>query len=255
MEQIVFSGFIRRAALRFQEIKNTNDMFFTFSALFHAKKIVPIDKVLAHYRTNHGQTLSYAREHSWDCFFQALAAVKAEMMKLGLYEKYEQQYANTVLNYFLWQLDRLKGPSFFDCYDRFVKEWAEASGLTGRNDGYFYKERDLARLKAILQGNPVDYLVYFHESMSQYIPQLEMSNGMAAQEIEKMAADIRALHDEIQKVTAERNEFGSAGHVLKADNGRLAHANAELADELARIKSGRAYRLAERAKRILRRRP
>ena len=55
-------------------------MLFVFSAIAFATNIEIVDEVLAHQRRNNPKSLSNTREKSWQCFHEALVALKAALV-------------------------------------------------------------------------------------------------------------------------------------------------------------------------------
>ncbi|MFR5028213.1 MAG: hypothetical protein ACLTDF_05065 [Coprococcus sp.] len=58
-------------------------MLFVFSAIAFATNIEIVDEVLAHQRRNNPKSLSNTREKSWQCFHEALVALKAALEAHG----------------------------------------------------------------------------------------------------------------------------------------------------------------------------
>lgn len=61
---IISAAFIKKYALRFQETKNTNDLYFTYAVLNLAQKITVVDMVLVHYRMGTGSNLQSGNDKS-----------------------------------------------------------------------------------------------------------------------------------------------------------------------------------------------
>ena len=93
--------------LWFQEQRTSNDMLFVFSAVAIAKRIAYVEKgkVLAHQRRNNKSSLSNTREKSWDCFYNALTALRDRLKQEGIYQEVEKDYINYALHFALWNLN------------------------------------------------------------------------------------------------------------------------------------------------------
>jgi glycosyltransferase involved in cell wall biosynthesis len=110
-------SFVEERSLRFQEIRTSNDMYFVCAAYVKANKIAILHRVLAHQRVNLSESLSVTREKSWDCFYQALIALKDELVRSGVYPKVERSYVNWALDFSLWQLQTMKDLAHVKAYE------------------------------------------------------------------------------------------------------------------------------------------
>ena len=97
--------FVMRHNLQFQNLRTTNDMYFVFSALAKAERIVTLDHALVNQRVNVKSSLSRTREKSWDCFYLALQKLQIDS---NLYETYKRAFVNWTINFSLWQYNSLQ---------------------------------------------------------------------------------------------------------------------------------------------------
>lgn len=135
-------SFILEHGLEFQEQRTSNDLLFVFSALVLAKRVEILDEVLAHQRRNNKESLSNTRERSWQCFYEALRALKGNLERFGLYQELEQDYINYALHFSLWNLNTITGPKKETLFERLKGEWFEALGVCGKEEGYFYNKKE-----------------------------------------------------------------------------------------------------------------
>ena len=156
-DKLFRADFVRKNGLKFQEIRTTNDMLFVFSAVLKAERISLHDGVLAHHRRTSG-TLSVTREKSWDCFYQALCALRLQLKEWNLYDAREQDFINYCLHSSLWNLNSLRYESFFKLYDKLKGEWLEDLGLTSHGIDYFYNRYEYNQLQMILNMDAQEYL-------------------------------------------------------------------------------------------------
>lgn len=134
--------YVQGIGLQFQNLRTTNDMFFVFIGLARAEKIVTLDRIFAHQRTDVGTSLSRTREKSWDCFYTALLAMQAELKKQDLYHCYERAFVNWALNFSLWQLNTMHGDCFGRTYNLLKKEGFERLDITRHARGYFFSKKE-----------------------------------------------------------------------------------------------------------------
>jgi glycosyltransferase involved in cell wall biosynthesis len=138
-DKLFRTSFVKKNEILFQSLKTTNDMFFVMSALVKAERIITIDRVLAHQRRNLKTSISQNREASWGCFYEALQALRGEVMRMGIFAQVERGFVNLALQHSLWQLNTITGPAYDLLYGRLKEEWFNQLGIGGRTEGYFFK--------------------------------------------------------------------------------------------------------------------
>lgn len=142
--------FVLEHELQFQEQRTSNDLLFVFLAIVLAKRITILDEPLAHQRRNNPNSLSNTREKSWQCFYNALTALKDNLVKFGLYKELEQDYINYGLHFSLWNLDTLTGAKKEVLFDKLKKEWFAALGIANKPKEYFYNKKEFAKFEKIM---------------------------------------------------------------------------------------------------------
>lgn len=137
--------------LWFQEQRTSNDMLFVFSAVAIAGRIGYCEKgrVLAHQRRNNKASLSNTREKSWDCFYNALCALKQRLVDEGIFAGCEKDYINYALHFALWNLNTLAEPTHQKLYDKLKNEWWRELGVAGRERDYFYNKKEFDKYKEL----------------------------------------------------------------------------------------------------------
>lgn len=144
-DKLFKTSFVRENKLLFQELRTTNDMFFTFSSLIAANRIKAIDDVLVHH-TKSGGTLSATREKSWDCFHRALCALRGQLKDRSLYERFERDFINYCVHAILWNVETLKEPSRTKLICALQDNWLEELGILQHEKSYFYHQDEYRRL-------------------------------------------------------------------------------------------------------------
>jgi hypothetical protein len=109
-----------------------------------------INDILVHHRTNIGSSLSTTREKSWQCFYNALLALKEELIKSGIYEEIEQSYINYALHFSLWNLNTIEGPAFKELYNSLRTEIFNELGIIKYNKSYFWNKREYKQFQHIM---------------------------------------------------------------------------------------------------------
>jgi glycosyltransferase involved in cell wall biosynthesis len=103
--------FIQIHGIKFQEIRTSNDAFFTFIANLKARKISVVNKELAIHRIKTKTSLSQTRELSYDCFYKALIAIKNELIEYGIYYDFERAFISWALQFCIWHFNTISDES------------------------------------------------------------------------------------------------------------------------------------------------
>lgn len=149
-DKLFRSDFVKENELRFQQLRTSNDMLFTFSAVVLAKRIEFVNKVLAHQRRNNPSSLSNTREKSWDCFHTALIALRDNLEKYGLYNELKQDWINYALHFSLWNLRTINGEKKEVLFNKLKNEWFKEFEITGKPESYFYLKGEYRNYKRIM---------------------------------------------------------------------------------------------------------
>ena len=149
-DKLFRADFVRENKLRFQELRTSNDMLFTFSAVVLAKHIEFVNKVLAHQRRNNPSSLSNTREKSWDCFHTALIALRDNLERFGLLDELKQDYINYALHFSLWNLRTINGEKKEVLFNKLKNEWFKEFEIAGKPESYFYLKGEYRNYKRIM---------------------------------------------------------------------------------------------------------
>lgn len=142
--------FIEKYKLKFQEQRTSNDLLFVFSAIVLAEKIEVEETVLAHQRRENPKSLSNTREKSWQCFYEALKALRENLVSFGLYRELEQDYINYALHFSLWNLETIQGEKKYILYRTLKRTWFRELGITKRPESYFYNRSEYRKYREIM---------------------------------------------------------------------------------------------------------
>lgn len=151
-DKLFRADFVREKGLRFQQQRTTNDMLFVFSALASAQRVCVCQRVLAHHTSSAG-TISATREKSWQCFYEALLALRDYLKAQGLYERFEQDYINYSLHFSLWNLNTLKQPVRSQLAQSLRSGWFEQLGVIEHQRSYFYNQSEYRSYCRLMAGN------------------------------------------------------------------------------------------------------
>lgn len=143
--------FIKEAGLQFQNLHNTNDVFFVFSALAMAKSIVTVDKVLVTYREGQKNNLQSSQKK---CFVEAYIAWHDKLEELGLLEELKRSYVNRTLKSCLYNLRAAKDMELKkQIFDKLHQEVFDRLEILEYEESYYYHRTNYRELLAIREGN------------------------------------------------------------------------------------------------------
>ena len=135
--------FIYTNKIRFQSTRSANDLLFVFMSLVLAEKIVTLDEYLVYYRVNMGTSLQSTQDKEPLAFYDALCALKDELIKRKRYSEIEQSYIVFALDYCLYNLGTLRTKKAFENVFYFLKNVAfRELDIIGHPRDYFYAYTD-----------------------------------------------------------------------------------------------------------------
>lgn len=135
------ADFIRESGLQYQRLRTTNDAFFVYSAMCKARKIATINRILVHRRKNDGVSLTQTRDLSWRCFYEALTAIRDELIRSGLYARFERTFLNRALKNVIWNMDTLSAESADQIAALMKNEGFARLGIDRHAADYYYDQR------------------------------------------------------------------------------------------------------------------
>lgn len=106
--------------------------------MLSANRISYVDNVLAHHRIHIGNSLENTRAKSWWCFYEALIAVRHFMEEKGLYDSFKLDFINYSLDFSLWQISTLQGPSYYKLRSNLCNKWFDDLGINSVDKESFY---------------------------------------------------------------------------------------------------------------------
>ena len=107
-DKLYKTSFIKETQLEFQNLRSTNDAFFVFMSLLHAKKITTIENILITHRKNTFTSLSETRDKDPNCFLTAVIEMKKYMEEKGFYNSVKKSFLNWFCDFSFWHLDTLQ---------------------------------------------------------------------------------------------------------------------------------------------------
>jgi glycosyltransferase involved in cell wall biosynthesis len=182
-------SFIEKHGLKFQQIRTSNDLLFTSSAVLLAERIAYTKQPLVFQRQKLESSLSSTRHLSYDCCLKATVALKEFMQQQGIYERYERDFKNYVLNFLIWNINSIGQEAYRELYDG-VKQFFATLNIT-REEIYYQPFYDA-------------YLFILEHCAEEYLFYLRLKLGVDIEESHNKIASLEERHAEAQK---EIDEF------------------------------------------------
>jgi glycosyltransferase involved in cell wall biosynthesis len=153
------ADFVRRHGLRFQELRRTNDLHFTFSAIALAERLTYVDRALVDYRIGNAASLQGSTHESPLEFARALTSLQDTLREAGLHDRFEAAFVNEVVEVGLANLGRASTFAAYRTVDAALRgHLFEGWGALNRAPEYFVTPDLARRLAAYLHSTPEEYL-------------------------------------------------------------------------------------------------
>ena len=139
--------FIVSNGLQYQALYNANDVYFTFTALALAKKIVTLDKALVNYRIGLKTNLQSSTKRY---FYEAYRAWHEKLREIGVLDEVRRSYVNRALEGCMYNLRAVADPDKKrEVYEMLKNEGFEALEIYGHEESYFYNKAHYETLRMI----------------------------------------------------------------------------------------------------------
>lgn len=153
-------SFLEKRGLRFQNIKFSDDAYFTFSHIALADRITVIREPFVNYRVNTGRSQTNGIANYADSSYLPYLKLKKSLMEWGLYETVKQSFINCAVGFMKFCYEKIdRCESFVYLHNKFRDEVFEEFGLTGYDADYFY-DRRLAMWVEQVAGHTAEELLF-----------------------------------------------------------------------------------------------
>ena len=153
-DKLFRTSFIRQTGLTFAELPSSNDLSFAFAAIAAASRIEWCEGFpMVHHRIYPG-SISASRDKTWTAFHDALMELKANLKRLGIFERFEQDYVNYCLYFSLWQMSTVSEETGAKIWHKLASEWFEDFGANDRPEQYFYHPEHYDAMQLIRKQDP-----------------------------------------------------------------------------------------------------
>ena len=175
-DKLFNAKFIIDHSIRFQEIRSTNDMRFTYTALALSNKVVCINYELIAHRLN-PKSLEATRSKGALCMIEALKSYCEEMHHRGIFEEYPNlfhNYRRWIVYIMFWYMDTIDTIDSYVNVHKAFYELCEYFDLYKLIESDFIGKEDLyRRLYKIRNGcTPMDSLRYHEQLLMEKVDEL-----------------------------------------------------------------------------------
>ncbi len=156
-------SFIEEKGLKFQEIRRTNDLFFTCAALTEAERIVTVREEFVYYRVGIAGSCQTTNGEAPLDFFRAFLALKEYLEGKGIFEQVKRSFVNHALDGCMANLNsQEEGRAHEELYRRFKEGLLKQLAIDGQPEEYFheYNRRMYGFYKVLQNGDYQDFLRY-----------------------------------------------------------------------------------------------
>lgn len=161
-DKLYKKSFVKDNNLEFQDLRSSNDLFFVFSSIVKAKRISIVNEVLATHRRNVDTSLSKTREKDPLCFYDAIDALKRELIDMNIFKgDVEQSFINWSLHFCFWHLDSNEERDLI--YENLTNKIFNDLGFYNYSKEYFYNQRNYKRLIRMKNPSKIAKLLSMNE--------------------------------------------------------------------------------------------
>lgn len=123
--KLIHKSIYKKKEVFFQNIPNSNDVYFSYVAIIESKRIVYLDKVFSHYRSDKGRkTLSTERNKDKAYFLEAYAKIYEYIIFKPTREKLLRSFYNEVCSSVLFCLDEpIRKDIINTLRNKYLTEW------------------------------------------------------------------------------------------------------------------------------------
>jgi len=216
-DKIFRKEYIDKHGFKFQEIRTSNDLLFTVSAVLMADRISYTKEAFAVQRQKVESSLSNTRHLSYDCCLKATIALKDFMESADLYSRYERDFKNYALNFLIWNINTISQTAYVDLYNA-VKQFYTTLNVS-RDDVYYKPFYDTYLF--IIEHCAEEYLFYLRmnlerdiEESHNQIASLEAKCHEAQNEIDEFIDRVEYLTSEAHSTQLTLDEIKAAKELL-----------------------------------------
>ena len=162
------TAFLREKGLTFAENEEDGDPAFAFAAIACAGKMDVIRGApLVHH------TAGIGSGGKADGGYRILVALRDQLLRLGLFERFEKYFVNYALYYSIRKMVEVTGEKYRQIYQELTTHRFNELGITrSRPKVYFFDQDDYERMRRMRETDPEDFLLYVSRTGMEKIEEL-----------------------------------------------------------------------------------
>ncbi|MCL2807144.1 MAG: glycosyltransferase [Coriobacteriia bacterium] len=174
--------FIKKEGIEFQNLRSSNDVFFTYAALAVAKRITVVDRILINYRSGTTHSLQETNAQSPFCFYEALLHLREWLTERQLMNAYEKGYLNLALGMCFYNLSYQKTKdAWLIVAEKLKDEIFKDLGLLKHPRHYFSSQQNYDAMMSLVKKSS--------KQLAAHEPQLQQDEGTKDNSEEKALAE------------------------------------------------------------------
>lgn len=196
--------FIQQHGLKFQNLRQANDTYFTIMAFFLAQKITYVDEILISYRINNKESLTGRASEANLCAYQSYMDT---FEKLKIYKEYglvKKSFLNRTINGFLHALDIQRSfQSYKQIFEKIKLEGIEILHIDEMTEDDFHYATQYQDIKNMIENSAEDFLL--GKANSRKLEVEQMVRRLHASKIYKLAYALLWIFSKIKKKFYKKN--------------------------------------------------
>ena len=134
--------FLNKYDLGFQNIRYSDDAYFTFSYMSLAERISVIDERLIYYRVNSGRNQTNGIADYPDSSYLPYLKLSESFKKWGIYNSIERSFLNCAAAFMKYCYEKInRYDAFLYLHTKFRNEIFDKLSLKGRDEGFYFDHR------------------------------------------------------------------------------------------------------------------
>ena len=154
--------FILEHGLRYQTLRQANDVYFSMMALFFADRITVVKTPLVTYRVDNPQSLTGKASVNQPCTIQAYRSVLESLSKEKEFsEAVRQSFTNKAWDALLYSLKTQRNvQAYMELFSLYKEQALEEFGIAGQKEDYIYNEQQREDLRQMQRLDGQEFLLY-----------------------------------------------------------------------------------------------
>ncbi len=231
--------------VKFQEIRTSNDLFFTAAQMLLASRITILPDYLIQHTVSRESSLENTREVSWFCALEALQALKQFLVEQLLYSERKKDFENYSLSFIKWNMDTLSGDAYFKFYES-ARKFIHSCEI---NKSEIYEHELCSFYENVMSFSPEEYLfftrgVYFVRArdLESQLADLKKSVDESTHSFFKSQQEISCLNDSLDSCLLEVSMAKKALQLEQTQCSLLTNQIEELKRKIKTITHSKSWR-------------